>query len=140
MRRALLLAARALPACQPGTTTPKAGGEDVKKDARDTADKAGQLAKEKKDEFVKATQVELDRMDRQLDEWKAKAKSASGEAKEKLDKKIAELEPARQRARQKVDELKADSRQAWEDELKPGVEKATGEMKAAWEKAKDVFK
>jgi hypothetical protein len=87
----------------------------------------------------KRMQKTLDELDRQYDQFKAKAKEARGEARDAMHKKLGELDARRARARKKLRELKGDSNYAWK-EVKKGMDKAVLDLKEAFDKAKDNFR
>ena len=87
-----------------------------------------------------------EKLDAQLDEWKAqidllKARAGKGKAEAKIEyyKTIEALQQKQDEAATKLHELKTSGDEAWEN-LKTGAEKAWDEVKAAFHSAASKFK
>lgn len=119
--------------------TDKVTGEDVQRETKEAVEAAGKLAAQKKEEYQRELNKKLADLDRQIDEWKAKAAKASAEAKVEMDKKLEALKEKRDAVARKMKELGDSTSAAWDD-LKTGLEKAYDELADAVEKAKENFK
>ena len=82
-----------------------------------------------KDEFLKKAQDQLAQNDKQMDQLRNQAKTATN--RKRIDRALAQLEPKRRAAQKRLDELKSSSGAAWED-LKVGVNAAVNDLSAAF--------
>ncbi len=123
-----------------GCEKPATSGPDQGKyDAKEVVHSAKKTMLEKKDEYQRKIQTDLDKMDAQLDILKGKINAASADAKAELTKKYNALEEQRNAARKKFDEIKHASEEAWV-EMQEGMDKVLHELKEAYEKAMEHFK
>jgi flagellar motility protein MotE (MotC chaperone) len=111
---------------------------DVKKQASEAVGAATDYAQQQQKEFVANSQKELDQIESQLAEWRAKAKNAGADAKGAMEAKLDRLERDRQAAADKLSELKASTADAWGD-VKAGFQNAMDKLRDAYEKAKQDF-
>jgi hypothetical protein len=112
---------------------------DVRRETREAAEAAGTLAAQKKAEYQKRMEEELEDLDRRIERLKARAADAGEEARARLEKELAELEPKREAARKKLEQFQAASAEAWED-MKEGVGNAFDELKQAYQRASERYK
>ena len=110
--------------------------DEVKKEAAEAMNKAGEYAGMKKDEYVKKMKELYGDLSKKIDVLKEKAKTAKGEAAEKINAALADLQPKQEAAKKKLEELGKDTSSAW-SAMKSGFDKALGELKNAYDKAKD---
>jgi hypothetical protein len=118
----------------------RVSAEAVRKDTRQAVGTATQFIEQEKDEFVRAAQHEIDQLKDALARLKIQAKSATGEARDKLDAQAARIEPQLQAAEARLAELKAASAEKWRetkevlarqlDQLKQSFDQEQHERKA----------
>lgn len=85
-----------------------------------------------KDDSLKSYKTQVSAFDKQVDDLKAKAEKATGDAKVKLDAKYAESAAKRDAAKKKLEELEkaaADKWDAVEKELKTAIDDASKAVK-----------
>jgi TolA-binding protein len=141
MRRVTLLIAMACLAVSPAWCQQK-GGKDsgsTTDQVRQNAGKEKSEAEQQKDDFVKKAREQLDQLDKQIAELKAKARTANAETQKQINKSIAELEPKRKAAEKRLDQLKSSSDKAWKD-MKDGVLAAINDLSTACTRAASRFK
>ena len=86
----------------------------------------------------KEMQEHLAKLDKKYDEWKAKAATASGEAKVKMDAKLAELEKQMGTVKDQLANLKNSAPDMWKS-AKEKLHKGVADLKDAFEKGKEHF-
>lgn len=77
----------------------------------------------KKEAYEKQLEGQLEEWDATIDQYKAKAKQASGEAQAQYYEQIEALKAQQKTAREKLNDFKNKSGAAWED-MKAGMESA----------------
>lgn len=92
-----------------------------------------------KQTYKEKTQLQLDKLNAQLEEIKAKAAQAEADAKVEYHNVIEELTAKRDALQTKLDELGTATEGAWK-EIQTGAEKALGELQSAFDKAMTNFK
>ncbi|MGE3804167.1 MAG: hypothetical protein AB7K24_05805 [Gemmataceae bacterium] len=89
------------------------------------------------DEFRTEMNKAIDSASAKIDKLTAKAKDASGEAKENLEKQIKDLEGKRTQAQDKLKELEGKAADSWHH-LRDGISNAVDDLSkstdAAWDK------
>jgi hypothetical protein len=128
---ALVVLGALLTGCTPGE-------KKAKEDIRTAADKLKEAIKAEAEVFHREARELLDKLDKQYDEWKAKAARAEGAAKVKMEAKLAELEKQKIRVREQLTRLEGTGAELWRD-AKKDAQKAVDELKEAYEKAKEHF-
>lgn len=113
--------------------------EDVTKQAEKTLEAARQYGAQQKQEAERAIEAKLRDVSALIADLSAKAETAKGETRKKLDTQIAELKLKEAEARERLDQLKSSSAKAWED-VRSGVEKGIEDLKKAYEGAASRFK
>jgi len=113
-------------------------GNKAKKDIRVASDSTGKALNVEKEEYKKKLEADLDKLDDKLKEYKEKASRAKDDAKVKMDNQIEALQVQRDKTREKLKDLGGDTKEAGA-EVKKGLDKATGDLKDAFEKAKKSF-
>jgi nucleotide-binding universal stress UspA family protein len=101
-------------------------------------EKGGEAAERvlrKKEDYVRKMEAELKKWGHKIDILKAKAEKSKVEAKITYLKQIEELRAKQESVKQKVHDLKESGDEAWR-EIRKGVDKAVGEMKEAFRRAK----
>jgi hypothetical protein len=114
---------------------PAAGGtagSDVTQQAEQGLDSSTRLAQQEKNDFVRATQQEMDEIKTDLDALKQKADSAQGAAKDKLDDQVRALEEKWNAADAKLAALRAEGVDTWAD-MKQQVLAALTDLKASYQ-------
>lgn len=84
----------------------------------------------KKDEALAAFKADLGKLDKQVDELKARAEKATGEEKVKLDAKLKDAGAKRDAAKKKLDELEKAAADKW-DAVSKEAESAFDDLKKA---------
>jgi hypothetical protein len=125
------LGALLLTGCQQASTG-KPGTEDALK-------KAKEAFKAEAAVFRKEMKEHLASLDKQYEEWKAKAATASGDAKVKMTAKLAELDKYKASVNDQFTKLESASAEMWK-EAKEDAHKAMTGLKEAFEKGKEHFK
>ena len=118
---------------------PLTATEKVSKEVSEAWDAIKGYAFEKKEDLVTASQKQLDDMQPKIDELRARAKDATGEAKKEADRALATLEEKRKQAAEHLKKTKASSAAAWDD-VKTGLGKAMHELDTSFQKASQHFK
>jgi peptidoglycan hydrolase CwlO-like protein len=103
----------------------------LRKEGAEAGAAAKDYLKEKKDEFVAASEKELNQLGKEVDELRQKLATATADAREALKRKLDELEPKEAEAKKKLAELQAAAADRWED-LKTGTSNAIAEFKKAF--------
>jgi hypothetical protein len=116
----------------------KVTAADVQKDSQKAAETAREYTAQQMEEYQRKLKDELDKLDRQLDAWKAKARDAAAEIRAKLEPQIKALEEQRAAAQQRFEEFKKSAQPAWND-LRQGMDRAWNDLRAAFEKAREHF-
>jgi len=91
-----------------------------------------------RDEFQKKTETSLQGMDRTLDEFKAKAKTADAETKEQMNAAITELDKKTQVARAELKELGGSTKEGF-DAIKARLTASMDDLQVGFEKASTRF-
>jgi hypothetical protein len=107
--------------------------------AEDKAKKAKEQLKAEAEVLHKEMTEHLEKLDKQYEEWKAKAGKATGEAKTKMESKLEELEKDMAKVKGKLGNLKNTAPEMWK-EAKEDVSNAVHRLKEAFEKGKEHFK
>ena len=94
---------------------------------------------DEKQAYRKMAQAELDLLQARLEELKAKARLAEAGAEVNLQRQIGELKAKREAAWDKLVQIDQAGHDAWR-ELKEGLNRALGELKAALDQAAARFK
>jgi hypothetical protein len=102
-------------------------------------EKLKEAIKAEAEAFHKEAKEGLAKLDKQHEEWKAKAAEAKGEAKEKMESKLAELDKHKAKVKEQLTKLEGTGAELWKDAKKES-QKAVDELKEAYEKAKEHFK
>ncbi len=116
----------------------KARREQAHQQAVKTGEAVGEYTEAVKNELYEKNKAELHALDRKLDEFREKAKTAMGEAKERMDATLKDLEAKREGAGKHLDELAAKGKEAW-GEVKVGMNKVTEDLKTAIHNAAKTF-
>lgn len=112
--------------------------EDVKKEASEAYEALEAYAMKKKDQFLEQAEVTLKSYEERIDELKARAEEASGEAKKKIETAMQEWDAKKQTLIEKIEEMKAASAERWQ-KLEEQVDAAMEELKQLYEQARSAF-
>ena len=93
---------------------------------------------EKKEEYLKVKESELEKWAATIELWRARAESAAVEAQADYELLLRDLKVKEAEARRKLAELKDSSGQAWQ-ELTGGVDGAVDELGSALDRAAEKF-
>ncbi len=113
--------------------------EKLKQKASETLEATGEVAQEKKDEFVTKARHELANLDMEITGLRAKASQMNDEAHEDLTLRLSQLEEKRKKVAEDLDGLSKSSGRAW-GRMKSGFENAWQELKTAVNKASHEFR
>ena len=115
-----------------------ASNEKVKKETKDAVE-ASKDSAQKKAEYQKRVESQLDEFVRGINELKMKAEKSGAKAKAELDKEIAAVEQQKEVVSKKLSELKSSSAEAWDD-FKSRMDSALNELKKSYDRAVSRFK
>ena len=93
---------------------------------------------ETKQAYQQKVKAQLDNLNAQIDQMKAKAAEANADAAIEYNKMIEDLSGKRNEAQAKLDEIGKASEDAWQD-LKVGFESAWNDLNVAFKSAMDKF-
>jgi len=116
-------------------STARVDAQDVKKDAQQAVDTAGQFAQQEKDDFVNASQQQLEEAKQELARLKGEAQAAKGETKAKLDGQVEALQRKWDMAELRMEQLKQAGGESWKN-LKQGMSDALADLRQSYEQAK----
>lgn len=105
---------------------------DVRQQAKEAAGTAAQYVAQEKEEFVRASQQQLDRLKDQLASLNSQALAASGEAKIKLGAQIGKLDAQLKAVEAKLAALQAAGTEQWQ-EAKASFTTEMQELKQSFE-------
>lgn len=91
-----------------------------------------------KDQFARALNMKLERLDEELREVQSRVTNLSEAAKAEWTEKMADLAAKRQAAEAKLDEVRKSAEGAWEH-LREGADRAWEELEQAVQKAQKEF-
>ena len=135
----LLLTLGLLAAYSSQSQSTSASDEKVKQETKGAVEASKDYAAQKKAEYQKKVESQLDEFTRGIDELKMKAEKSGAKAKAELNKEIAALEQQKEVVSKKLSELKSSSAEAWED-LKARTDSAMTELKKSYDRAVSRFK
>jgi hypothetical protein len=107
--------------------------------AEDKLAKAKEAMKAEVEVLHKEMKEHLDKLEPKYAEWKAKAATATGEAKEKMEAELAALGKHMSKVKDQLANLKTSAPEMWKDS-KEEMHKAVSGLKDAFEKGKEHFK
>lgn len=136
---ALVFAAVSTGAVAYAKDSSKISAEKVKKETVEAVDAAGVYAGEKKEEFQARMKNNLNEMDREIEELKKESESKSAEVREAAKRKIQAVQKKRDELNAKYEAFEKSTSKAW-TRMKSGMEKAWGEVRAAYTDAKTELK
>lgn len=117
----------------------KVSADKVKKETVEAVDAAGAYAGEKKEEFQARMKNNLNELDREIEELKKESESKSVEVREAAKRKIQDVQRKRDELNAKYEAFEKSTGKAW-TRMKSGMEKAWGEVRAAYGEAKSELK
>ena len=124
---------------KPADRTPgKVTSEDVRRDAGQAVNTAGEFSQQTKEEFQKKLDVRLKELDAQIAKLQEKGRDLKDKAKADWDQKMADLEKKRDAARAKLAEVGHSSAEAWKD-VQKGAQSAWDELDKAFRDASREF-
>ena len=113
---------------------------EVRQESREAADATRQGAAEatnnaaaKRREYSEKTQARLDKIDREMEEERLKAKGRKMTAKQKreYDERMAELDTAKKETKEKWNEFTKATDENWE-QFKDGLDRAGDKLETSW--------
>lgn len=117
----------------------KTSAHKVKKETVEAVDTAITYVGEKKEEFAARMRVNIDEMDREIEDLKKESQSKSADVREAAKRSIADIQAKRDELNRRCDALEESTGRAWTS-LKTGVEKAWGDVRSAYGQAKAELK
>jgi LPS O-antigen subunit length determinant protein (WzzB/FepE family) len=124
---------------KPADRTPgKVTSEDVRRDAGQAVNTAGEFSRQTKEEFQKNLDARLKELDAEIAKLREKGRDLKDKAKANWDQKMAELERKRDAARAKLAEVAHSSAEAWKD-IQKGAQSAWDELDKAFRDASREF-
>ncbi len=120
---------------EPSETAP---ADKVIQESQEALDAAGQFAAKTKDEYVAKLSDQMKKLDKKIDDLKAKGEKLQGQAKTEWRDQMEALRIKRQQADQLLDELKAASGKSWED-FREGTTNAWQDLKTSIDAAAKRF-
>ncbi len=118
-------------------TAPVSAAE-VKRQFQEALQSAKTYTFQQKPQYEAKLKGVLQQVDAQMDEWKAQAEKATGQAKKEAQAKLNQLKPLRDKVDAQLQKVKSATPQAWED-IKAGVGSAFEDLRKAFEKASSHF-
>ena len=112
--------------------------DDVKREAREALDTAGELAAQKRQEYQERLSRQLSKLDEEMQQASEDLDEAGDAVKEQYSATMAELNDRMERARARAEELQDKSGEAWQD-MREGLDRAVQEMEAALQEAREAF-
>lgn len=109
--------------------------DKVKTDTKEAAQDMKDYAYAQKSEFVGKMQVELDEINRDLEQLTAKIEKSSDAAKAEAKPKLQALRDQTAKLTKQLDEAKNASESTW-DEVKTGFKQGYGELKDGFQQAR----
>jgi len=125
--------------CQPASPEAQHKRDEARRKSQEAAEATTAALRQEKEDYRRRIQKDLDELDAQLAQWKARAARATADGKTKLQKRVEELQAKRDRVKVRLDDLGADSKSAWA-EVRKGLDQAVGDLKDAFARARDEFK
>lgn len=110
----------------------------VKQKASETVDAAGEYTKEQKEAIQKTYDEKMKAISEEIADLKKDAQTATGKAKDELDKEIKYLEKKQKSLQKDMARWKESSGKAW-DEMKAGMSAAMDKLTESYQKAKKEF-
>jgi TolA-binding protein len=113
---------------------------DVRKQAQDAAEETrARTADTRRDvnaarlDYQARMEARLDKIDREMDEERAKARNLTAKQRREYKERMSELEQERKDARDKWSDLKASTDDNWE-KFKDGLDRAADKVENGWNK------
>ena len=91
---------------------------------------------EDREAYQRKYQAQLDQLNARLDGLKARMDEAGADAEIKYREQMEDLKAKRRALGDKLEEMRAAGKESWSI-LRQGLERAAGELDAAWRAAKD---
>jgi hypothetical protein len=112
-----------------------------RQEARNEAEETRARATSARDEYSRKMQDRLDRIDREIDEERAKAKARkmNAKAQKAWDNRMDDLQKMRAETREKYNEMKNSTENGWE-KFKDGMDTAADKLDRAWDNFKADLK
>lgn len=111
---------------------------EVRNDTREAAEQtrartaeAAREANEKRREYQERMEARLDKIDREMEEERLKARKMNAKARREYNERMVELEAAKQDAREKWAGLKASTDDNWE-QFKDAMDRAGDRLENGW--------
>lgn len=101
------------PATEPGVTL-----NDVKRKTQDAMAAAAEYARQKKEEYQRRMEPELEALERRLEKLKERFRLAGERARPEIQKRVKDLNEMARKAREEFEQLRAAGDERWEDAQK----------------------
>jgi uncharacterized protein involved in exopolysaccharide biosynthesis len=116
---------------QPDTPPRPEVSAEVRVESSQALDASARDVEQKKDELVARAERELVQMRADFDRLKERAKSATGAARARLERRIADLEPRWRETEAKLAGFRARTRAAWR-EAREGLDRALSALRESY--------
>ena len=118
--------------------TKDVSAEKAQRETAEAYDAVKAYAMKKKEEFGRQAEATLESYEKQIQELKARAEKAGGNARDKYREALAEWEKEKAEANKQLEELKSASADAW-TEVEQRIETSMDELKRLYEEAKSAL-
>ena len=119
----------------PRVANPPAGARaSAEETHRESADADRAAERQKRDEYQRQFQAQMDKLNEQIKELGERGASAGADARVRLDRQLAELKERQAELQKRWDSFKASAPGAWE-EMKGGMDRAFGELRRSFDRA-----
>ena len=114
---------------------------EVREEAAESRSRAADTWEEERRAYSQRTQERLDRIDREMEEERAKAKGRemNAKARREYDERMDELTRMKQKTREQWNDAKAATKEGWND-FKRNMDEAADALDRAWERFKADLK
>ena len=113
--------------------------EETHREVRESANADRAAQQQKREEYRRQFQEQMDRLNDEIKELGERAATASADARVRLDKELAGLKERQAELRKRWESFQAAAPDAWE-EMKGGLERAYGELRRSFDRASAAFK
>ena len=111
-------------------TARKTTAADVGREARQALEAAGRYTYQQKDQYEKKLRGVVDDLDDRIDDLQQQARTATQDARRKLDAQIRDLKQKREVVEDRLNKVKSAGADAWND-VKAGVQSAVEDLQRA---------
>lgn len=113
--------------------------DDIAREASQTLQAIKQYSFEQRHEYERKLRGVLDNLDDRIDDLRARAYRAKGEARARYAEEIDRLQARRGELNNRLSRVRSSTAAAW-DEVRGGVSAAADELRDAWNRAREQFR